>query len=464
MAPVRFEIRRLTRLAAPLVTAQVAAMSLWVIDVIMLGQVSVHALDAASLGRLWMFGTSILTIGLLLGLDPVAAQAYGAGDRRGLVLAGQRGLVSVLLLAPVWLGLALSTGPALELSGQDPALAAEAHRYVLAQLPGLPCFFGYIVLRHWLQAQGRMKPIMWATISVNAVNVFFNWLLIFGHWGLPALGAVGAGVATGIAMVYVFAFLAVAAHGLGEGSPWRGWRGWGRTVLHGRSIGRMLALGAPVGLQMGLEYWAFSITTLWAGWLGHDPLAAHTVAVSISSLTFMVPMGISFAAVTRVGNLVGAGEHHAAQRAGWVALGLGAAAMGVAAVGLVLGRRLLPDLFSDDVAVIALCASILPIAGAFQVVDGLQVVGSGVLRGMGRTVPAALINLLGFYAVALPLAYLLAFRAGHGLAGLWWGLAAGLTTVAGLLLVWIHRRGPASLAPAAGPGGAGGAIAPPAGR
>lgn len=419
-------------------------MSLWVIDVIMLGQVSVHALDAASLGRVWMFGTSILTIGLLLGLDPVAAQAYGAGDRRGLVLAGQRGLVAVVLLAPVWLGLALSTGRALVLGGQEPALAAEAHRYVLAQLPGLPFFFGYIVLRHWLQAQGRMKPIMWATISVNGVNVFFNWLLIFGHWGLPALGSVGAGFATGISFVYVFAFVAVAAHGLGEGSPWRG---WGRDVLHKRSIGRMLALGAPVGVQMGLEFWAFSITTLWAGWISHDALAAHTIAVSISSLTFMVPMGISFATVARVGNLIGSGEHRAAQLAGWVALGLGGATMAVAAACLIFGRTLLPGLFSDDVQVIALCAAILPIAGAFQVGDGIQVIGSAILRGMGKTVPAALIYLLGFYVVALPLAYFLGFRAGHGLAGLWWGLAVGLTTVGGLLVVWIHRRGPASLAP-----------------
>ncbi len=444
MASVRQEIRRLTRLAAPLVTAQVAAMSLWLIDVVMLGQVSVHALDAASLGRVWMFGTSILTIGLLLGLDPVASQAYGAGDRPGLVLAGQRGLVLVVLLSPVWLGLALATGPALELSGQDPALAAEAHRYVLAQLPGLPLFFGYIVLRHWLQSQGRMKPIMWATISVNAVNVFFNWLLIFGHWGLPALGAVGAGIATGISFVYVFTFVAVAAHGLGAGSPWRG---WGRNVLDGGSLRKMLALGAPVGVQMGLEFWAFSISTLWSGWLGHDPLAAHTIVLSISSLTFMVPMGISFAAVTRIGNLIGAGEHQAAQRAGWVALGLGGVVMTVAAVVLVLGRRLLPALFSHDAGVIALCATILPIAAAFQIGDGLQVIGSGVLRGMGKTVPAALIYLLGFYAVALPLAYVLGVRGGYGLAGVWWGLAVGLTLVAGLLVFWIHRRGPASLAP-----------------
>lgn len=443
MTPVRFEIRRLSRLAAPLVTAQVAAMTVWVIDVVMLGQVSVHALDAASLGRLWLFGTTIFVFGLLLGLDPLAAQAYGAGDREGLVLAGQRGLVAILLLSPLWGGLALATGPALRLAGQDPGLADEAHRYVLAQIPGLGFFFGYLVIRHWLQAQGRMKPIMWATLTVNGVNAFANWVLIFGNLGFPALGAVGAGIATAVAFVYVFAFVAVAAHGLGAGSPFRGWR---REVVHLPSIGRMLALGAPVGLQLGLEYWAFSITTLWAGWLGPAPLAAHTIAVAITSLTFMVPMGISFATVTRVGNLVGARDFDGAQRAGWVALGLGGGVMVLFAVGLVVGRRLLPELFTDDAAVVALCAVVLPIAAGFQVVDGAQIVGSGVLRGMGRTIPAALFNLLGFYAVALPLAYLLAFRAGLGVAGLWWGLAAGLTTVALLLVLWLRRRGPASLA------------------
>lgn len=451
MSPVAVEIRRLARLAAPLVAAQVAAMSLWVVDVVMLGQVSVHALDAASLGRLWLIGTSVFTMGLLLGLDPLAAQAYGAGDRRGVVLAGQRGLVAVVLLAPVWLSLCLATGPALGLLRQDPALAAEAHRYVLAQLPGVPFFFGYVVLRHWLQAQGRMKPVMWATLSVNGVNVFANWVLIFGNLGFPALGAVGAGIATGLSFLYMFGFLAFAAHALGPESLWRGWR---RETFYPPAVGRLLALGTPVGLQMGLEYWAFSLSTLWAGWLGPEPLAAHTIVISISSLTFMVPMGISFAAVTRVGNLVGARDFPGAQRAAWAALALGSAVMAVIAVGLVAGRDGLPRLFTEDAAVVALCAAILPIAGAFQVGDGAQIVGTGVLRGMGKTVPAALIMLLGFYAVALPLGWFLAFPAGTGLAGIWWGMAAGLTLVAVLLVLWLRRHGPASLAPGAGgPGG-----------
>lgn len=445
MSPVAFEVRRLARLAAPLVTAQLAAMTVWVIDVIMLGQVSVEALDAASLGRLWLIGTSIFIMGLLLGLDPLAAQAYGAGDRRGLVLAGQRGLVAVLLLSPLWLSFSFATGPALRLLGQQPALAAEAHRYVLAQLPGLGFFFGYMVLRHWLQAQGRMKPVMWATLSVNGVNVFFNWVLIFGNLGFPALGAVGAGIATGISFVYMFAFLAFATHALGTESLWRGWR---REVLHPPGVGRLLALGLPVGFQMGLEYWAFSLSTVWAGWLGPDELAAHTIVIAIASLTFMAPLGVSFAAVTRVGNLIGARDFGGAQRAAWVALAMGSAMMAVIAVGLVAGRWALPPLFTEDAAVIALCASILPIAGAFQVGDGAQIVGTGVLRGMGKTVPAALIMFLGFYAVALPLAWFLCFRTDAGLAGIWWGMATGLTLVALLLVLWLRNHGPASIAAA----------------
>lgn len=442
MSPIGFEVRRLSRLAAPLVTAQIAAMTLWVVDVIMLGRVGVEALDAAALGRLWLMGTAVVVMGLLLGLDPLAAQAYGAGDRRALVLAGQRGLVTVVLLAPLWLGLTLATGPALRLLGQDPALVAEGHRYVLAQLPGLPGFFGYVVLRHWLQAQGRMKPVMWATISANLVNVLANWVLIFGHLGFPALGAVGAGIASALAFAYLFAFVALAAHALGPESPWRGWR---RESLEVRAVGRLLALGAPVGAHMGLDYWAFCISTLWAGWLGPDQLAAHTIVFSIVALTFMAPLGISFAAVTRVGNLIGARDHPGAQRAAWVALGMAAGVMAVTGAALVAGRGLLPRLFTGDVAVVALCAAILPAAGAFQVADGVQATGAAVLRGMGRTVPAALFMLLGHYAVALPLAWFLAFRTGAGLAGIWWGLAAGLTTVALLLVLWIRRRGPASL-------------------
>ena len=288
-----------------------------------------------------------------------------------------------------------------------------------------------------------MKPVMWATLTANVVNVAANWVFIFGNLGSPALGVVGAGIATAIAMIYMFAFLAFAAHLLGPHSVWRG---WSRESFQARAVGRLLGLGTPVGIQMGLEYWAFSLSMIWAGWLGDAPLAAHAIVLAVSSWTFMFPLGISFAAVTRVGNLIGAGDPHGAQRAAWVSIGLGAGAMAVAAVGLTLARRPLSEMFTDDPAVVALCTAILPVAVAFQLVDGVQVVGAGVLRGMGKTIPAALFMLIGFYGVALPLAWWLGFRTDAGLVGIWWGLAAGLATVALMLVFWIHRRGPSSLA------------------
>jgi multidrug resistance protein, MATE family len=180
-----------------------------------------------------------------------------------------------------------------------------------------------------------------------------------------------------------------------------------------------------------------------AGRLGEVPLAAHTAALTLASLTFMVPLGVSLAAVVRVGNLVGARAGRDAQRAAWVALALGGTFMALSAVAFWLGRWQLPRLFTADAAVIAAAAAILPVAAAFQIFDGVQVVGAGVLRGLGQTRPAALFNLVGFYVLALPLAWWLGFRLELGLAGIWWGLALGLAVVAAMLVAWLHRYGPA---------------------
>ena len=437
------EFSMIARLSTPVIVTQLSTMMLGVIDNVMLGHVSVEALNSSSLGRLWIIGTCMLGIGLVFGMDPFVSQAHGAGDGKGAGLALQRGLIVGLLAAIPIAVLWCFTEEALVFFNQDPQLAREAERYALAQLPGLPFLLAFHALRQYLQGRGIVRPAMWVAILGMGINALGNWVLIFGKLGAPALGVVGAGVATGATQIALFLMLlaVVRRARLAQGA----WTPWSRESFSPRGIARVLAIGAPISLQIGLELWAFQIMTLWAGELGPTSLAAHTIVLNLASLSFMVPLGISIGTSTRVGNLLGAGDRYGAQRAAHAAFAMGGAVMLICALIFLVGRRALPALYiadPDSAAVLELASSVLPIAAAFQLFDGLQVVGGGILRGMGRTIPGAVINLVGYYILALPVAAAMCFGRGHGLQGLWWGLSLGLAAVAAALVLWIVFRGP----------------------
>jgi multidrug resistance protein, MATE family len=337
MSVVRREVRVLARLATPVALTQLASMLLWTVDFLMVGRLGVTSLNAVSLGRLWVMGTTTVVLGLIFGLDPIATQAHGARDRNKLgavLLHGSTlALVVSIPLGLVW----LFAGRVLVSFGQDPATSALAGRYVLVQIPALPLFLLFMVLRQYLQARGIVRPAMWIAFGALPFNAFCNWLLIFGKWGAPAMGAVGAGVATAITeLAMLLALLAVIRR-------FRLQRG-ARTLLHPRHL-RMRELaaiaryGAPIALQLAFEYWAFGIASLWAGRLGAIELAAHSIALNLASITYMVPLGISSAATTRVGNLLGAGSAAAAERAARVALVLGGGTMLGFALLFVAGAR-----------------------------------------------------------------------------------------------------------------------------
>ena len=431
--------------------SQVGSHLMVAVDTAMIGHASSKALTASGIASVWLTGTSMLAYGVLHGMDPIVTQAHGAGDDERAHLALRRGVVVALLvgvlLALVW-GV---TGPALRvLGGQDPEIAAMAHRYALAQLPTVPFGMLFIALRQYLQGRGVLRPMVWAAVWGNLFNAAANGLLIYGGLGIPALGLTGAGIATGLTRLVMFLLVLGHAHG----HPLMPDRWWPRTrrAFEAGPLWQLIRIGVPVGVQMGLEVWAFGLSTLMAGWLGVTAGAAHMVALNLASLSFMVPLGVSMAATTRVGNLLGAGEPARAQRAAWTAMATGATCMAVSGLTFLLARTTIPRIYSSDPEVLAAAAAILPIAAAFQVVDGIQVTGAGVLRGMGNTRPAALFNLLGYWILGLPLGWWLAFEGGHGLAGVWWGLALGLLVVAVCLVAWIRRRGPArgsALAPAA---------------
>jgi MATE family multidrug resistance protein len=382
-------------------------------------------------------------MGVIFGMDPIVSQARGARDPRRMGLGLQQGLVVAGLVSLPLAGLWLITGPVLRALGQDAGLSAMAHEYVLVQVPALPLFLWFMAGRQWLQGRGLVLPAMWVILVANLFNVLANWVLVFGHWGFPALGVLGAGIAT--AITQAFMLLLLVAWGWMFRLQRGAWVGWTAAALEPKGLLEVVRFGAPVAIQLGLEMWAFQVATLMAGLLGELGLAAHTVVLNLASLSFMVPLGLSIATVTRVGNLIGAGNPAAAQRAAWVALGLGAATMACFSLLFVLGRHWLPTWYTRQPDVIALAAATLPIAAAFQLFDGVQVVGSGVLRGMGRSRPAAVFNLVGYYLLAMPFGWWLAFERGMGLRGIWWGLAAGLSSVAVLLVMWISRRGPATV-------------------
>ncbi|MFQ5653738.1 MAG: MATE family efflux transporter [Planctomycetota bacterium] len=438
--PPRQELSILTRLALPVVLTQIGWMTMGLVDVWMVGRLGKEALASVALGDLWIFGTMIVAMGILFGLDPLVSQAHGArrGERAGLFL--QRGVVLALLLSLPLMLLWSWTKPALIGLGQQPDLGAQAQVYAGAQVFSAAPMLVFVALRQYLQGRGIMRAGLWITLFANVVNAVLNWGLIFGHFGFPELGVRGAGIATGITRAFMMGALILwtRAFRLHHGA----WIPWSRAALRPSGLLEVLRSGGPVGIQYGLEVWAFQVASLFAGRIGAGPLAAHTIVLKFASLSFMVPYGISIAAATRVGNLIGAGDPRRARRAAWIAIGMGAGGMLCFALVFVLLRHWLPARFSSEPEVLHLAAAVLPIAAAFQLFDGTQVVGGGILRGMGNTLPAALFNLLGYYALAIPFAWWLTFARGWGLEGVWWGLCAGLGAVSALLLLWIARRGP----------------------
>jgi len=277
----------------------------------------------------------------------------------------------------------------------------------------------------------------------NLVHAGLTWALVFGAPGVPALGLIGAAVSESVTFFLLVVGLALTIRGLGlhDGA----WRRWQSDSFAWYGLAQTARIGFPIGMQIAFEAWAFSVATFMAGWLGRDAVGSHQIVLNLAALAFMVPLGVSQGAATRVGNLVGAGDSGAMQASVIAAVLLGALVMIPPALIFTLLRHELPMLYSSDARVVAGAAQILPIAAAFQLCDGAQVVAGGVLRGMGRPDTGAVLALCGYYVVALPLAYVAGFVWGYGLTGIWCALALGLTLVAVALVTLMRAASRRSL-------------------
>jgi MATE family multidrug resistance protein len=435
-------------LAFPLILTQLGQMTLGVVDAAVVGHLSLRALDAVSLGNLWQWATMVPLYGIVLGLDPLISQAHGAGRSEDAGLALQRSLVLVALLSvPLILAWSFSE-QGLVLLGQEPALAHAAGQFVCGQLFAAPALLAHGALAVYLSARGIVRPGLLAMLGANAFNVLAVWGLVFGKLGLPAWGLWGASVATGLTRVVLAGALALMIVGLHLHRD--AWVPWTPRVFEREALARQLGLGLPVGLTIALEAWAFQLGTLIAGRLDATSLAAHSVVLSMLSVAFMVPLGIASGASARVGQLIGAADTRAAQGAAHAALGLAAGLALVSAAIFALGRELLPSLYSPDAPVVMRAAAVMPIAGAFTVMDALQAVSGGILRGMGRPRVTAAFNLIGYFVLGTPLAYYLALHTGLRLKGVWVGYAVGVSFVAVGLVGFVLVRGPKTARPLVG--------------
>jgi MATE family multidrug resistance protein len=424
------------RLAFPVVTVQVGMMAMGVVDTLMVGHISAQALAAVALGNLYFFSMAVFAMGTLMVLDPVVAQAVGARDNFAVARAVQRGVfMAALLTLPVAV-LLTAAAPVFAMARQPPEVIPLAAAYAIRSVPGTFPFLLFIVFRQTLQSMGRTAPIVFAILMANLANAVLNWVLIFGHLGVPALGVLGSAWATSVSRVLLLLIL---------------WGSAGRelgpyllplhpAVWERKAMGRMLRLGLPIGAQHLLEFGAFALVALMMGWMGTLQMAGHQIAINLAALTFMVPLGVGDAASVLVGQSVGRGDPVATRGAARAALVSGAGFMTVTAGIFLAFPDVLAHLYSRDVRVIAIAAALIPIAGVFQVFDGLQVVAAGVLRGIGDTRAPMLVNLLGYWCLGLPFSIYLGFVQGLGPAGLWWGLVVGLAVVASSLLLRVGSR------------------------
>ena len=422
-------------LALPIVAVQLGQMLMGVVDTIMVGHVSPESIAAVALGNLYFFGAAIFGMGALMALDPVVAQAVGAGDTVAVARGVQRGLILALGLSVVATALLLPARPVLALLRQPPGVSDVAATYARVEIAGILPFYLFGALRQSLQAIKRVAPIVGAIVAGNLANVGLNYLWIYGHWGFPAGGAVGSAWATAVARwVMLGLLLAVAWRSLKpQLLPLR------REALAREPLRRMVLLGVPIGIQYELEYGVFAVVGIMMGWMGTAQLAGHQVALNLASLAFMVPLGVSAAAAVLVGHAVGRGDIAEARRAAAAGLVAGVGFMSASALVMLLAPLSLARIYTTDPGVAALAASLIPIAGVFQVFDGIQVVSIGILRGVADTRAPMVVNVLGFWLVGLPVSAALGFAAGGGPRGLWWGLTVGLMLVA-LILAWRVRR------------------------
>jgi multidrug resistance protein, MATE family len=431
------EIRPTLTLAAPIVVGQVSQMLMGVMDSAMIGHAGTVPLAASAFANSVFNIFYVIGIGLMIPVSVFVARARGAQQpaeaaeylRHGVALALVAGLLETLAMV------ALATQ--LHRFGQPAEVVAVVAPFFLLFAVSLTSVLVYLALRQFAEAMGHPWAPMFIMLAGVGLNAVLNWVFIFGHLGVPPLGLTGAGISTFISRVIgtsvIFIWLRRDAR-VREAWPKKWWGNYSRA-----RIGEMLHVGLPAAGMLLFETTAFAFSGIMIGWLGAVPLAAHQIGISCASLAFMFPMGISFAAGMRVSHALGAGERVRLRPIAFGAMAVGLAVMGIFALSFGFGGQAIARWFTLDLAVLALAGQLFVVAAFFQLVDGVQVIAAAVLRGISDAKIPAIITLLAYWGVALPLGYTLGIRGPSGAVGMWIGIAGGLAFAAVFLTIRFAR-------------------------
>jgi len=422
------ELSAQIRLAIPLAAQQLGFQLMGMVDAAMLGRYDDTSLAAAGVGNNLLLAITSVGLGIVMGLDTVLPQAIGAGragDARRSLGAGMR----LAILIGLGCTLAALTTPAiLDLAGVPADVATDARVYIDLRAVGIVPFLLSIALRSYLAAHNITRPLLAAMIAGNIANALLDLLLIYGAGPIPALGIIGAALATVSVQIAIVAIYFAGVRAIEGPTP--------RPASTRADLKEILRYGLPIGGHLVAEIGIFGLVTVLAAHLGKVPAAGHAIALNLASVTFSIALGIGAATSVRVGHAIGAGDRALARRRGVMSLQIGLAVMACFATLFVVASGVLVRLFTDQAPVIAATVPLLQIAALFQLSDGTQAIAAGALRGIGDTRATFIGNVIGHYGIGLAISLALGFGAALGAPGLWWGLSAGLTATA---IYLVHR-------------------------
>ncbi|WP_375480172.1 MATE family efflux transporter [uncultured Nostoc sp.] len=437
------EVKKCLMLAVPLAAAQLAQSATGFVDTVMMGWLGSQTIASGGLGSVIFSFCLFIVAGIVSAVSPLAAQAYGAGNKEKVGTIVRLGLgISLVLGIPITL-LLYNGGALLLLLGQDANTVALAEIYLRAIALGFIPALGFAVLKSFLSALLQPQLVIVTVVLGTLFNITANYVLMFGKLGFPALGLAGIGWASTLSLWSMFVALTVyicnqphfAVYGIFRPSSHEAF-----PLEHRRIVGEIFQVGLPIGGLVAVEAGLFTVVTFFIGRLGTNALAAHQIALQTISISFQMALGISLATTVRVGQLAGQNDLVGTRLAGYVGIAIAALSMGVVALAFWLVPKSIISLYIDinnqnNADVVALAVKLLAVAAIFQIVDGVQVTAAGALRGLKDTRIPMLIGIFAYWCVGLFTGYIFGISLGFGAIGFWWGLAIGLA-IAAIILTW----------------------------